>query len=103
MPGIAGFGLAYQAVKMVMCAGPGAHDLLKIALNGKPSAASAAAAPKQQQTMLLPFVKEFVPIIDEEKQAIYISPPPGLLELAMAPPSKGRSKKAPIKQQAHQG
>ena len=88
---------------MFMCAGPGAHDLLKIVLNGTASAASAAAAPKKQQTMLLPFVKEFVPIIDKEKQAIYISPPLGLLELAMAPPSKGKTKKVPIKQQAHQG
>lgn len=85
---------------MIMGTGPGAHDLLKIVLDG---GASGAAAPKQQQTMLLPFVKEFVPIIDEEERAIYISPPPGLLELAMAPPSKGKSKKAPIKQQAHQG
>lgn len=83
---------------MLLYAGPGAHDLLKIVLNR-----TASAAPKQQQTMLLPFVKEFVPRIDEEKQAIYISPPPGLLELAMAPPSKGKSKKVPINQQAHQG
>ena len=94
------FELPYQIVKVIMCAGPGAHDLLKIVLNGR---AGAASAHKQQQTMLLPFVKEFVPIIDEEKQAIYICPPPGLLELAMAPPSKGKSKKAPIKQQAHHG
>ena len=87
---------------MIDRAGPGAHDLLKILLNGGGNAAG--AAPKQQQTMLLPFVKEFVPIIDEEKQAIYISPPPGLLELAMEPRSKGKtkSKKAPAKEQAHQ-
>lgn len=51
--------------------------------------------------MLLPFVKEFVPTIDEEKQAIYIAPPPGLLELAIAPRSKGKSKKATVKQQAN--
>ena len=89
--------------KVVIYAGPGAHDLLKIVLNRTASAASAAVAPKQQQTMLLPFVKDFVPRIDEEKQAIYISPPPGLLELAMAPPSKGKSKKVPTKQQTHQG
>ena len=42
--------------------------------------------------MLLPFVKEFVPMIDQEKQAIHISPPPGLLELAMTPASKGKGK-----------
>lgn len=51
--------------------------------------------------MLLPFVKEFVPTIDEDKQAIYICPPPGLLELAMVPRSKGKSKKANVKQQAN--
>lgn len=82
-----------------MCAGPGAHDLLKILLKG--TASAAGAAPKQQQAMLLPFVKEFVPTIDEEKQAIYISPPPGLLELAMVPRSKGKSKKSTVKQQAN--
>ena len=53
--------------------------------------------------MLLPFVKEFVPVIDEEQQTIYISPPPGLLELAMAPPSKGKSKKVPAQVPASQG
>ncbi|KAL3157681.1 hypothetical protein ABBQ32_012117 [Trebouxia sp. C0010 RCD-2024] len=73
--------------------GPGAHDFLKISLTDKASAGGAAS--KQPHTMLLPFVKEFVPMIDEEKQTIYITPPSGLLELAMAPPSRGKIKKVP--------
>lgn len=85
---------------MVVHAGPGAHDLLKILLTGK--ATEVGTASKQRQTMLLPFVKDFVPIIDEEKQAIYITPPPGLLELAMAPPSKGKVRKAPVQEPARQ-
>ena len=70
-------------------AGPGAHDLLKILLSSvKPGHQSPNQ--QQQQTMLLPFVKEFVPSIDQESRTIHICPPPGLLELAMAPPAKGK-------------
>lgn len=69
--------------------GPGAHDLLKILLSSvKPGHQSPNQ--QQQQTMLLPFVKEFVPSIDQESRTIHICPPPGLLELAMAPPAKGK-------------
>lgn len=75
----------------IACAGPGAHDLLKISLKAR--ANDANAAPLQQRTMLLPFVKDFVPMIDQEKQAVFISPPPGLLELAMTPASKGKGKR----------
>jgi len=75
-------------------AGPGAHDLLKILLSsvtaGDQSQNQQQQQQQQQQTMLLPFVKEFVPSIDEENRTIHICPPPGLLELAMAPPSKGK-------------
>lgn len=74
--------------------GPGAHDLLQISLSADQTAAQSQS--QQQRTMLLPFVKEFVPSIDEENGTIHISPPPGLLELALTPPSKskktGRSK-----------
>jgi ribosomal 30S subunit maturation factor RimM len=71
--------------------GPGAHDLLKILLNSvKAGDQSQNQQQQQQQTMLLPFVKEFVPSIDEENRTIHICPPPGLLELALAPPSKGK-------------
>ena len=78
-------------------AGPGAQDLLKIALVSKADATGAVKQQRQQQTMLLPFVKEFVPIIDEEQQTIYISPPTGLLELAMTAPSKSKKKKTSTK------
>ena len=75
-------------------AGPGAHDLLQISLSADQTAAQSQS--QQQRTMLLPFVKEFVPSIDEENGTIHISPPLGLLELALTPPSKskktGRSK-----------
>ena len=64
--------------------GPGAHDLLKILLSSVK--AGDQRQNQQQQTMLLPFVKEFVPSIDEENRTIHICPPPGLLELALAPP-----------------
>ena len=71
-------------------AGPGAHDLLKILLSSVKAGKQSQNQQQQQQTMLLPFVKEFVPSIDEENRTIHICPPPGLLELAMAPPSKGK-------------
>ncbi|KAL0036429.1 hypothetical protein WJX77_007389 [Trebouxia sp. C0004] len=67
--------------------GPGAHDLLKILLSSV-KAGDQSQNQQQQQTMLLPFVKEFVPSIDEENRTIHICPPPGLLELAMVPRSK---------------
>jgi len=35
----------------------------------------------QQTTVLIPFVKEIVPVIDLEKQRIEINPPTGLLEV----------------------
>ncbi len=69
-------------------AGPGAHDLLKILLHSV-KAGDQRQNQQQQQTMLLPFVKEFVPSIDKENRTIHICPPPGLLELALAPP-KGK-------------
>ncbi len=73
-------------------AGPGAHDLLKILLNSVKAGDQSQQhqQQQQQQTMLLPFVKEFVPSIDEENRTIHICPPPGLLELAVAPRSKGK-------------
>jgi 16S rRNA processing protein RimM len=39
--------------------------------------------PKKQQptTVLIPFVKEIVPVVDLEKRRIEITPPPGLLEI----------------------
>ena len=73
----------WSGLKADVCAGPGSHDLLKISL-ASDMATNQSKGP-QQQTMLLPFVKEFVPSIDEEHRTIYICPPPGLLELAVAP------------------
>ncbi len=84
-------GLGYISVSVAAIAGPGAHDLLKILLSSvKAGDQSQNQQQQQQQTMLLPFVKEFVPSIDEENRTIHICPPPGLLELAVAPPSKGK-------------
>ena len=70
--------------------GPGAHDFLCIALSEE--YCSAKQQPSGGRPLLLPFAKEFVPIIDHEQNSIRISPPAGLLELALAPKTKDKEK-----------
>jgi 16S rRNA processing protein RimM len=38
--------------------------------------------PKKQQDLLIPFVKEIVPVVDLDRKRVEITPPPGLLELS---------------------
>lgn len=47
----------------------------------------------ESKTMLLPFVKDFVPVVDVEDNVIHICPPAGLMDMALQPTVK--SKKAP--------
>ncbi|AFY51028.1 16S rRNA processing protein RimM [Nostoc sp. PCC 7524] len=57
----------------VMAAG---HDLLEVKLPELP------ASKQKQKTVLIPFVKEIVPVVDLPAHRIEINPPAGLLELA---------------------
>ena len=77
----------YETMLHPYLAGP-AHDLLKILLSASDTAGQAKS--QQRPTMLLPFVKDFVPSIDLDNHLIHISPPTGLLELAMGPASTGK-------------
>ncbi|WP_414529666.1 ribosome maturation factor RimM [Nodularia chucula] len=43
----------------------------------------AASLPKSQKRLLIPFVKAIAPVVDIESRRIEITPPPGLLELAI--------------------
>lgn len=44
--------------------------------------------------MLLPFVKEFVPVVDVEENAIYVCPPAGLIDMALQPKVKAKTRSA---------
>lgn len=50
-----------------------------------------------RKTMLLPFVKDFVPLINIEDNIVHISPPAGLVDMALNPTVKSKTavKKAP--------
>lgn len=43
--------------------------------------------------MLLPFVKEFVPIVDVEDNAIHVCPPAGLIDMALQPKVRAKGKR----------
>ena len=85
-----------QFIGMVteLYAGTGAHDVLRIQLNIQETPPKKPARQQQQRrkakakpkSMLLPFAKAFVPEVDVQAKRIEITPPPGLLDLAIAPP-----------------
>ena len=41
--------------------------------------------------MLLPFVKDFVPLINIEDNIVHISPPAGLVDMALNPTVKSKT------------
>jgi 16S rRNA processing protein RimM len=51
------------------------NDLLEVKLHQEPS------TDKNSQTVLIPFVKEIVPIVDLQVRCVKITPPPGLMEI----------------------
>ena len=80
--------------------GTGTHDVLRIHLLPRSSPAAAAAAEgvaaaeaaaegaaqaSEPKHLLLPFVKAMVPVVDLAAGRMEITPPEGLLDLAMAP------------------
>lgn len=81
--------------------GPGAHDLLCISVSAEYSSAKNLSF--GSQPLLLPFAKEFVPIVDDEHDRIFISPPAGLLELALAPKAKEKKVAGSKKQKPSRG
>lgn len=57
---------------------PAGNDLLIVS----PNESSVVGEPgKRKSEILIPFVKEIVPIVDLENKRIEINPPPGLLEI----------------------
>lgn len=61
------------------CEFVGTHDVLRIQLKQSPE----ELEENGPATFLLPFVKEMVPRVDAEGRKMYISPPEGLLDLAV--------------------
>ncbi|MGA7935465.1 MAG: ribosome maturation factor RimM [Kovacikia sp.] len=55
---------------------PAGNDLLEVR-----RATRAEAAPKQPETVLIPFVKPIVPVVDLQHRRIEITPPVGLIDL----------------------
>ena len=75
-----------RLLRWLQCpAGPGAHDLLKIQLSQ-----TMLQTRSKRTTMLLPFVKEFVPLIDVEDNVIHVCPPAGLVDMALNPTVKSK-------------
>lgn len=54
---------------------PAGNDLLEVQLH------QSVASSKGQKTVLIPFVKEIVPVVDIQNGRVEITPPEGLLEL----------------------
>jgi 16S rRNA processing protein RimM len=46
------------------------------------TATEEGSKPKQKQDLLIPFVREIVPVVDLNQKRVEITPPPGLLELS---------------------
>lgn len=57
------------------------NDLLEVELHEENEPVKPGKSPK---TVLIPFVKEIAPVVDLSSRRIEISPPPGLLELAIS-------------------
>ena len=70
---------------LTIAAGPGAHDFLNIMLSD-----DILQSKSSRKTMLLPFVKDFVPHINIEDNVIHISPPAGLVDMALNPTVKSK-------------
>ena len=71
----------------------GQHDVLRVRLDGL--AVRKGEAPR---TMLLPFARAFVPVVDREVRRMEIVPPQGLLEAATEerlPPKEKRGQRRP--------
>ena len=78
--------------------GAGEHDLLKISVPPLPSSDEEANEEKSatnkgpSEHVFVPFVKEFVPVVDMERGVLEITPPPGLLDLRQKAKPKKRPK-----------
>ncbi|KAB8331165.1 ribosome maturation factor RimM [Scytonema tolypothrichoides VB-61278] len=59
---------------------PAGHDLLEVQLHSSKDEEQ-KTRDKRKKTVLIPFVKAIVPVVDLEARRIEITPPPGLLEL----------------------
>ncbi|TVP62366.1 MAG: ribosome maturation factor RimM [Nodularia sp. (in: Bacteria)] len=63
---------------------PAGNFLLEVKLHQPNQAVqSEKSPPKSQKNLLIPFVKAIAPVVDIESRRIEITPPPGLLELAI--------------------
>lgn len=56
---------------------PAGNDLLEVKLHNHEN----SAAEKTAKTVLIPFVKAIVPVVDLQARRVEISPPPGLMEI----------------------
>ncbi|GAB4374616.1 MAG: ribosome maturation factor RimM [Elainellaceae cyanobacterium] len=56
------------------------NDLLEVELAAVQDSEPKASAQAKRSTVLVPFVKAIVPVVDLEQKRIEITPPPGLLE-----------------------
>jgi len=54
---------------------PAGNDLLEVKLYQEPN------ADNNSRTVLIPFVKEIVPVVDLQARCVEITPPPGLMEI----------------------
>lgn len=68
-----------QAIGQVKDVIPAGNDLLQVELYH--SAESGDESGQSAKTVLIPFVKEIVPVVDLEQRRIEVVPPPGLLDL----------------------
>lgn len=70
-----------QAIGRVRDVIPAGNDLLEVELYDAADHESGSEASPSTKTVLIPFVKEIVPIVDLAQRRVEIVPPPGLLDL----------------------
>jgi 16S rRNA processing protein RimM len=74
--------LTQEVVGTVVDVIPAGNDLLEVKLHqGTCAVTKKGKKSKSQATVLIPFVKAIVPVVDLQNDRVEITPPPGLLEI----------------------